>query len=221
MTPPDEQLPHDEQLSKLYRRMRQQEPSALLDARIRKQARRELRRHYWPPIAAAAVLVLGITLALRLFDAGNLSPELQAPRQSADTPSSETAADVQPGSSVPAAARLEGELAAPAAAESAMQRFQATRAQKSEQRLAPAPDRVPAPALGTVPAPAGMRESLAPRAARAKHQAEWEAPCGQPDLLNNPDRQAWQQRIGELRDRGQTQVAECLVQQFAERFGDD
>jgi hypothetical protein len=221
MTPPDEQLPHDERMSKLYRRIRQQEPSALLDARIRQQARRELRRHYWPPLAAAAIIVLGITIALRLFDVGNLSPELQAPRQAADTPSSETTADAERGSPLPAAARPAGEVARPATAESALRRFQATQTPKSEQRLAPAPDRVPEPAAGNVPPPASMQETLVPRAAKAKDQAEWEAPCGQTDLRNNPDRQTWQQRIRELRDAGQTKTAECLVEQFAQRFGGD
>jgi len=221
MTPPDEQLPHDEELSRLYRHMRQHEPSALLDARIRKQARRELRRHYWPPIAAAAVLVLGITLALRLFDTGNLSPELQSPRQAADTPSTETAADMQGGSAPPAAALPAGEVTHPAAAEPAMQHFQATQARKSEQRLAPAPAGISEPPAGDVPPPASTRESLAPRPAQTREPAGWEAPCGQSDLLDNPDQQAWRQRIGELRDRGQTQVAECLLKQFAERFGDD
>jgi len=221
MTPPDEQLPHDEQLARLYQRMRQPEPSPLLDARIRKQARRELRRHYWPPLAAAAVLVLGITIALRLFDVGNLSPGLQTPPAADDTVSGEPAADAQPRSSLPAAARPGGEAAQPASAESAMQRFQATQTRKSAQHPTPVPDRVPQRAAGSGQPPPVMQESLAPHSADTGELTERESPCGQADLLDNPDRQAWQQRIRELRDTGQAGVAECLAEEFAQRFGRD
>jgi hypothetical protein len=64
--------PRDPVLSQLYQATRQPQPAAELDAAIRAQARRQCRRRparrWFVPLGAAAVLLLGVSLSLRVLD---------------------------------------------------------------------------------------------------------------------------------------------------------
>jgi len=207
MTPSDEKLPQDERLSHLYRSMHQDEPSPLLDARIRRQARRELRRRYWPPLAAAAVIVLGITVALRIFDVeqpalqpDDLQPSVDSATKAAPAMKSRAAA--------PATARPEAEFLQPQTSDSSPPRFDLEASKQQVQRSAPVPYRL-------------QQQAGSPQLADEAEMRMSGSPCGQADLQHNADPDAWRQRIRELRDKGHTQTAECLLKLLTQRFDSD
>ncbi len=78
MTEHDDDL-HDPRLTALYRRKDGEQPPAHLDAAIRKAAhavvKRPASRRLWPSLATAALLVLGVSVALMVFD----QPQLDRP----------------------------------------------------------------------------------------------------------------------------------------------
>lgn len=84
MTERDDDL-HDPRLSALYRRKDGEQPPARVDAVIRKAAhaavKRPVTRRLWPSLATTALLVLGVTVALKVFEQPELNrpqPELQS-----------------------------------------------------------------------------------------------------------------------------------------------
>lgn len=79
MTEHDDEL-HDPRLTALYRRKGGEQPPARVDAEIRRAARaavkRPAARRLWPSLATAAILVLGASVALKVFE----QPELSRPQ---------------------------------------------------------------------------------------------------------------------------------------------
>jgi hypothetical protein len=106
---------HDERIRKLYARSRErQEPSAGLDDRILREARRAVTRRprHYPALALAATLVLGVGLAwLQLGEPPRMTP---SPEERSAPPPSPTQSPVQSMAPDNAADMAAAGLAAPA-----------------------------------------------------------------------------------------------------------
>ena len=95
MTERDDDL-QDPRLSALYRRKDTDQPPARLDASIRRAARaaipgKSATRRWWPSLASAAVLVLGVTVALKVFE--QPTPELGPVEQFESAPAAPSVSD--------------------------------------------------------------------------------------------------------------------------------
>ena len=91
-----DQLPDDPSLSALYRRTRQERPTAELDQAVMQEARRALSRRrvrWWLPLSTAAVILLGVSLTLNQMEPpGYPEPDVEMTKES------------QPSAAVPAPA---------------------------------------------------------------------------------------------------------------------
>jgi hypothetical protein len=197
----------DPQISRRYRQLGAEEPSAELDRAILGAARRATSRHRWySSLAAAAVLIFAVALVVQL--------ERQPPDQ---VPTSAPATTVAaPSSDKPAAPQREAPPATPA----------------PRRRAEPAPQFAPAPAPepnANVAAPAAAAAAdaerkrtdetrAAPQLQRSIVPARSAPAAAQANLVETPDQ--WLARIARMRQLGQDDEAEKELARFRERYPD-
>lgn len=165
---------HGDPLSRRYRELAREEPSAALDAAILAASRRAVapqRRMRWAtPVSIAAVLVLGIGVALRMqVEEPGIETSVPQPAASAEYP-------VPQASEAPPPAAATREEAAPAPLQ------EEARAPAPRVKRADAPPG-PAPAPAATPDAASERAPAAPPAARAERPA---APAPEPFAASPP-----------------------------------
>lgn len=194
---------HDDSLSRHYRELAREEPPASLDAAVlaaAKDAVRPRARSRWMgPVAVAAVLVLGLGIALRM---------------QVEQPGVETAAPAPPGSA-------EYPVAPPPADEAPVAVERAASAPAPTAALAPSPSREAAPMQSMIaPEPRAQSklgsaaEGIAPqRAKRAELAAADAAPA-------RDAREAELERIARLRAEGRHGEADKALEEFRRKHPD-
>jgi hypothetical protein len=178
---------HDDKLSRRYRELAREEPSASVDATILARARRRApghRRSWFVPVSIAAVLMLGVgvTLRMQMEEPGieTSAPKRELPVRAPESPPAEAPAP-QPQLEAKAKSRL-ASPARPAAAPVPMQERADASSREEDSTIAmpgapgpiapPAANFVPSPPPAAAPpaaaanraAPAVMRDQVAPAA---------------------------------------------------------
>ena len=189
---------HDDAISRRYRGMAREEPPAAIDDAILAASRRAVgagpRRNRWAvPVSLAAVLVLGLGIALRMqVEQPGIETSAPVTTSSAEYPVPEQATTVEPGTPSPPA-----ELAKDAAKPAARSAAPARKAIK--------PADLPPEALTTAQAPVAAAPSAVPPAAPAAAAPATPAPAPEafsdlgaqrrtPEALARADSQPREQR---------------------------
>lgn len=239
MSPEDKEIEQlRAEVSAAYRATADAQPTAGVDAAIldaaRREARRPRRRAWQVPAAVAAVLVLGVTLALRMRDDfGGLPPPAPAQKPAASTAPAR-----------PAAPDARGEAAGVPAQErkaEAMDRPSRDRMERPERqaevRIAPQAPAAPPSELAARPAPSlEQQQAFAPlreQARAADGVAESELADAVPERRSlamrkqapaasvaERDAQEWMREIESLLRQGRTEEARAQFAEFRRHHPD-
>jgi resuscitation-promoting factor RpfA len=224
-----------ETVSKRYRELAREEPSAALDGAILAASRRAVAkpsfsRRWGVPVSIAAVLVLGFGVTLQMErDKPGVATSLPAPAPTSSAPAAaaQMAEPVEPPkkelsyAAKPEAARAAGSLRADVPVETKTQPLAKERAARDEMQAAPAVETQAAPAMELRAAPA---QPASPPAAPAVSQAPARdsynaAPAARgKSVLTSPEQEL--DRIAKLRSDGQDAEADRALEDFRRRYPD-
>ncbi len=231
-------MAEDDDISRRYRELPREEPPRHVDHAIRAAARRAVRRRWYFPLAAAAVIVLAVAVTMHV--------EREQPGEEI------VSAPTAPATSPPLEPRAETQAEKPQSAPRPERRRKTESADSRELRDAAPPRQLqkttpePNPALPPAPPPVaaqdairGAKESaagaLASRAETAPEASS--APAARPDsaqlrradegrraaplsafALQSPEQ--WLQGIADLRRQGRHEEADKSLAEFRKRYPD-
>jgi len=183
---------NDEKISRLYQQIDKEQPSELLDARIRQAAREQApgkrKSHLLGWLSTAALLVISIGLVLRVMQEAPVEPDF----------SQQLDIGQQRPKQAPAATRALPQKA-PAELSLGQPKLQ------EETTLFKAEKEVMLDAM--------VAEKKKSRLETAAEPSNW---CEQYDLENESQKSVWQQRIQQLREQNDEAMAQCLQTLMAE-----
>ena len=219
--------PMDEKIKQLYQSMEKDSPSEILDARIKKAARRQVGKSGYQLtmrwVSVAALLVLSVGVVLRVIQESPIDKplEIQLEESAIEAlPQADQDMPQQLPQKRQKAKVIEMEAAAP----------ELTTPQSS----LPASPRAVAPSLGGMAEFSDQADEAAPAVMSKQFMQERklelkqsqpelftkEQWCGQSDLEGIEDKQVWLKRLSELQAQDKLLQAECLKQFIAELFGE-
>lgn len=185
----------EEKISRLYKKIPHEQPSHILDARIKKLARKHVpdrpayrKSHQWQWLSAVAVMVLSVGVVLNVvrYEMPETVTESVVQQPADKVIAQPEAARRAPALSSPPAAKRMHELQ-PLMQSDEIQMDLAEKTFIRDKQQNMAESELKSEVAGSVP--------------------QW---CGQTDLADISDKTVWLQRIEQLRAQGDEQVADCL-----------